>query len=57
MKRRKSKQLRRTVVCILLPPLAVVDRGLGTVLVVAVFTLLGWAPGVLAALMICAKRR
>jgi uncharacterized membrane protein YqaE (UPF0057 family) len=38
------------LLCILLPPLAVVRHGCGTVLVVTVLTLLGYTPGVIAAL-------
>ena len=44
---------RRAILCILLPPLAVLDRGCGSVLIVAVLTLVGWLPGVIAALIIC----
>jgi uncharacterized membrane protein YqaE (UPF0057 family) len=43
----------RAVVCILLPPAAVLDRGCGSVLLVFLLTLAGWVPGVLAALIIC----
>jgi uncharacterized membrane protein YqaE (UPF0057 family) len=35
--------------------LAVVDRGCGSVLIVFLLTLLGWIPGVLAALIILNK--
>lgn len=42
----------RALVCILLPPLAVIDRGCGTVIIVALLTLAGWVPGAIAALVI-----
>ena len=45
----------RAVVCILLPPAAVLDKGCGSVLIVALLTLIGWVPGVIAALVICNK--
>jgi uncharacterized membrane protein YqaE (UPF0057 family) len=45
----------RALLCIILPPLAVLDRGCGTVLIVAVLTLFGWVPGAIAALIICNK--
>lgn len=43
----------RAFLCVLLPPLAVLDKGCGTVVMVAVLTLFGWVPGALAALIIC----
>ncbi len=42
----------RAILCIIFPPLAVIDRGLGTVLIVFVLTLIGWVPGVIAALLL-----
>lgn len=42
----------RALVCILLPPLAVLDRGCGTVLIVTILTIIGWVPGVIAALLL-----
>ncbi len=42
----------RVLVCILFPPLAVLDKGCGSVLIVFLLTLAGWIPGVLAALII-----
>lgn len=46
----------RAIVCILLPPLAVLDKGCGSVVLVAVLTLIGWLPGVIAALIICTRQ-
>ncbi len=43
----------RALVCILLPPLAVLDKGCGSVLIVGLLTLIGWVPGVIAALIVC----
>ncbi len=42
----------RAILCILLPPLAVLDRGCGSVLIVGVLTIVGWIPGIIAALII-----
>ncbi len=45
----------RVLVCIIFPPLAVIDRGLGSFLITLILTTLGWVPGVLAALIINAN--
>ncbi len=42
----------RAILCIILPPLAVLDRGCGTVLIVFALTLAGWVPGAIAALLL-----
>lgn len=42
----------RAIVCLIFPPLAVIDRGCGTVLIVFVLTAMAWVPGVIAALLI-----
>ena len=42
----------RAVLCIILPPLAVIDRGCGTVLIVFALTTAGWVPGAIAALLV-----
>jgi uncharacterized membrane protein YqaE (UPF0057 family) len=44
--------LGRALVCIIFPPLGVLDRGCGTILLVFVLTLVGWVPGVIAALLV-----
>ena len=44
--------LGRALLCIVFPPLAVLDRGCGTVLIVFALTLAGWIPGAIAALII-----
>lgn len=42
----------RAILCIILPPLAVLDRGCGTVVIVFALTLAGWVPGAIAALLL-----
>ncbi|MGB5362791.1 MAG: YqaE/Pmp3 family membrane protein [Aureibaculum sp.] len=42
----------RVLLAIICPPLAVVDKGCGSVVIVLILTVLGWIPGVLAALII-----
>lgn len=47
--------LLRVILAIVFPPLAVLDRGCGSVLIVLLLTLIGWVPGVIAALVILNK--
>jgi len=42
----------RVLLSILFPPLAVIDKGCGSVLIVLILTICGWIPGVIAALII-----
>jgi len=42
----------RVLLSILFPPLAVIDRGCGSVLIVLILTVCGWIPGVIGALII-----
>ncbi|WP_459212520.1 YqaE/Pmp3 family membrane protein [Aquimarina rhabdastrellae] len=42
----------RVILAIFFPPLAVLDKGCGSVLIVLLLTLCGWIPGVIAALVI-----
>lgn len=42
----------RAVMCIVFPPLAVIDRGCGALLIVVALTAAGWIPGVIGALVI-----
>ena len=42
----------RIILCIIFPPLAVVDKGCGSMLLVAFLTFFGWLPGTIAALII-----
>lgn len=42
----------RVILSILLPPLAVIDKGCGSIVIVTLLTLVGWVPGVIGALVI-----
>ena len=42
----------RVLVCVIFPPLAVLDKGCGSIVLVSILTLVGWVPGVIAALII-----
>jgi len=42
----------RVILCIIFPPIAVVDKGCGSFIIVFILTCLGWIPGVIAALII-----
>jgi uncharacterized membrane protein YqaE (UPF0057 family) len=42
----------RAILCIIFPPLAVLDRGCGTLVIVTLLTLAGWVPGAIAALVL-----
>lgn len=46
-------QIERWVLCVVAPPLAVVDKGTNEVILVAFFTVLGWVPGVMVAFGLC----
>ncbi len=46
----------RVLLAIFFPPLAVIDRGCGSVLIVFLLTLCGWVPGVIGALVILNKQ-
>jgi len=43
----------RVVLCIIFPPLAVLDKGCGSIVFVTILTICGWIPGAIAALVIC----
>jgi len=45
----------RALLAIFFPPLSVIDRGCGSVLIVLILTICGWVPGVIAALVILNK--
>lgn len=49
--------LPRVLLSIIFPPLAVFDRGCGSMLIVFLLTLCGWVPGVIAALIILNKNK
>jgi len=42
----------RVLLSILFPPLAVLDQGCGSIVIVFLLTLCGWVPGTIAALVI-----
>ena len=42
----------RVILSVLFPPLAVYDKGCGSIIIVFLLTLCGWVPGVTAALVI-----
>lgn len=42
----------RVILAIIFPPLSVLDKGCGSILIVLILTILGWIPGVIAALVI-----
>jgi uncharacterized membrane protein YqaE (UPF0057 family) len=53
----KIMSLLRVILCIIFPPLAVIDKGCGSVIIVFLLTLCAWVPGVIGALIICNKGR
>ncbi len=42
----------RLILAIVFPPLAVLDRGCGAIVVVTLLTILGWIPGVIGAIVL-----
>lgn len=45
----------RVILSVIFPPLAVFDKGCGSILIVLLLTLCGWIPGVIGALVILNK--
>jgi uncharacterized membrane protein YqaE (UPF0057 family) len=45
----------RVLLSIIFPPLAVVDKGCGSFVIVTLLTIAGWIPGVIGALVILNK--
>ncbi|MBZ0281079.1 MAG: YqaE/Pmp3 family membrane protein [Anaerolineae bacterium] len=45
----ETDKIVRAVIALIFPPIAVLDRGCGTALLVGILTLFGWIPGVLLA--------
>ena len=54
-KNETAMSILRVLLAIFFPPLAVIDRGCGSVLIVLILTLCGWVPGVIGALVILNK--
>ena len=42
----------QVLLCIVFPPLAVLNKGCGSILIVPLLTCCGWVPGVIGALVI-----
>ena len=51
----RNMSLLRVILAIIFPPLAVVDKGCGSFLIIFILTALGWVPGVIGALVILNK--
>jgi uncharacterized membrane protein YqaE (UPF0057 family) len=49
--RRKKMGCGRFILAIILPPVAVLDKGCGPVLVVTMLTVMGWIPGIIGAIV------
>jgi uncharacterized membrane protein YqaE (UPF0057 family) len=47
----------RALVCLLLPPLAVIDKGCGAILLTTLLWVAGWIPGVIAAILFNTRTR
>lgn len=45
----------RVVLCIVFPPLAVIDKGCGAIVLVSILTVMGWIPGTIAAIVFCTR--
>ena len=48
--------LGRVILCIIFPPLAVLDKGCGSILLVLLLTCAGGIPGAIAALILSQKK-
>lgn len=48
--------LGKVILCIIFPPLAVLDKGCGSILLVLLLTCAGWIPGTIAALILNQKK-
>jgi len=47
----------RVILCLIFPPLAVFDKGCGSIVIVFLLTWIGWIPGVIAALVIINSKK
>lgn len=47
----------RVILAIVFPPLAVIDKGFGSFILVTILTVLGFIPGILAALIIVGNEK
>jgi uncharacterized membrane protein YqaE (UPF0057 family) len=48
--------LLRAILCIIFPPLAVIDKGCGSIIIVTLLTIAGWVPGVIGAIFINTRK-
>ena len=55
--RNRIMSLFRVILSLIFPPLAVLDKGCGSFLIVTILTLCGWIPGVIGALVILNNER
>lgn len=46
----------RALLCVLFPPLSVLDKGCGSILLVSVLTVAGYIPGIICAVLICTRK-
>lgn len=46
----------KVILAIIFPPLAVINYGCGSIIIVFILTLAGWVPGVIAALIIINRK-
>ena len=51
MSLKASNVIIRVILCFIFPPLAVVDRGCGTMLLIFLLCFLGWLPATIVALI------
>jgi uncharacterized membrane protein YqaE (UPF0057 family) len=49
--------IRRLILAIILPPAAVMNKEAGTIMLTGLLTLLGWIPGVVAALVMISQEQ
>lgn len=47
----------RALFCLIFPPLAVIDKGCGSIILVTALTLCAWVPGVIGAILICTRSK
>ncbi|MFZ4694612.1 MAG: YqaE/Pmp3 family membrane protein [Verrucomicrobiia bacterium] len=48
--------LGRAILCLLLPPLAVIDKDWGAFVLVFFLMLAGWVPGAIATIIFCTRK-
>jgi uncharacterized membrane protein YqaE (UPF0057 family) len=46
----------RLIVAVVFPPLAVIDKGCGPIIVVSLLTIMGWIPGVIGAIVFASMK-